>query len=263
MPSLQAVFQNRNTVVVTDAMAAYQQNAYALLTLWNAQAGVQEITHYTSLVPQVASETASWANGAPAGPNFTLTAGSFLWIKFADRQVVDLGLNSLGPVDLAAGANVFSYAGFPSQYSAFRLLNQLGLANARAVRMLDSESGQWAVAEVANGRLVGSDFAIPRRRGADARFGESRQQFHAAMNMNTSLILPLAEAVPRWRWARQRWRFRPLASSRKLSAGEKLTLIDVRPTALFKQGHIPNAINVPAPVVPHKQLPPSGPRRGL
>lgn len=143
-------------------MVAYQQNAYALLTLWNQQAGVQEITHYTSLVPQVASETASWVNGAPAGPNFTLTAGSFLWIKFADLHVVDLGVNSLGPGDLVAGANVLSYAGFPSAYSAFLLLNQLGLDNARAVRMLDSESGQWLVAEVADGRLTGSDFAIPR-----------------------------------------------------------------------------------------------------
>jgi beta propeller repeat protein len=162
VPSLQAVFQNRNTVVVTDAMAAYQQNAYALLTLWHAQAGVQEITHYASLVPQVASETVSWANGEPTGPNFTLSPGSFLWIKFADSQVVDLGLNSPGPADLVAGANVLSYAGFPSQYSAFQLLNHLGLANARAVRMLDSESGQWVVAEVIDSRLAGSDFQIPR-----------------------------------------------------------------------------------------------------
>jgi beta propeller repeat protein len=85
VPSLQAVFQNRNTVVVTEAMAAYQQSAYALLTLWHGQAGVQEITHYTSLVPQVASETVFWTNGAPTGPNFTLGTGSFLWIKFANQ----------------------------------------------------------------------------------------------------------------------------------------------------------------------------------
>ena len=50
----------------------------------------------------------------------------------------------------------------------------------------------------------------------------------------------------------------PAEVQRKLSAGEKLTLIDVRPTALFKQGHIPNAINLPAAVVPHKQLPALG-----
>jgi len=57
-------------------------------------------------------------------------------------------------VDLVAGANVLSYAGFPSQYSAFQLLNQFGLGAARAVRMLDSESGRWAVAEVVAGRLA-------------------------------------------------------------------------------------------------------------
>lgn len=162
VPSLQAVFQNRNTVVVTEAMAAYQQNAYALLTLWNNEAGVQEITHYRSLVPQVASETISWAGGAPSGPNFSLAAGDFLWIKFADPQVVELGLNSQGPVNLAAGANVLSYAGFPSRYTAFQLLSQLGLANVRAVRMLDSASGRWAVAQVTQGQFEGADFAIPR-----------------------------------------------------------------------------------------------------
>lgn len=162
VPALQAVFQNRNAVAVTPAMATYQQNAHALLTLWHAQAGVQEITHYTALVPSVTSETVTWNGSAPSGPNFTLTPGSFLWIKFADSRVLDLGDNSAGPVNLAAGATVLSYAGFPSQYSAYRLLNQLGNANARAVRMLDSQSGRWLVAEVHNGRPVGVDFSVPR-----------------------------------------------------------------------------------------------------
>ena len=162
VPSLQPVFQDRNAVAVTPAMAAYQQNAYSLLTLWNAQAGVQQITHYTSLVPQVNSETVAWVGGAPSGPNFALTPGSFLWIKFADQRVLDLGVNSVGPVNLAAGANVLSYAGFPSQYSAYKLLGQLGSANVRAVRMLDSQSGRWLVAEVQNGRPIGIDFVVPR-----------------------------------------------------------------------------------------------------
>jgi hypothetical protein len=159
---LQAVFQNRNAVAVTPSMAVYQQNAYALLRLWNTQAGVQEITHYTSLVPQVNSETVAWVGGAPSGPNFALTPSSFLWIKFADQRVLDLGVNSAGPVNLAAGANVLSYAGFPSQYSAYKLLGQLGPANARAVRMLDSQSGRWLVAELQNGRPIGVDFMVPR-----------------------------------------------------------------------------------------------------
>ena len=159
---LQAVFQNRNAVAVTPAMAAYQQNAYSLLTLWNSQAGVREITCYTSLVPQVNSQTVAWLGGAPSGPNFALTPGSFLWLKFADPRVLDLGLNSVGPVNLAAGANVLSYAGFPSQCSAYKVLAQLGSANARAVRMLDSQSGRWLVAEFQNGRPIGVDFVVPR-----------------------------------------------------------------------------------------------------
>ena len=162
LPSLQGVFQNRNAVAVTEAMVTYQQNAYNLLTLWHAQAGVQSITHYTSLVPQVVSETAYWTNGAPAGPNFALTAGTSLWITFGSTRVLDLGLNTTGVWNLAAGANVFSYTGFPSQYSAYQLLSQLGLNKARGVRMLDAESGRWVVALVQNGSLRGNDFSIPK-----------------------------------------------------------------------------------------------------
>lgn len=162
LPSLQAVFENRNTVVVTPDMVSYQQNAYSLLTLWNSQAGVQSITHFTSLVPTVSSETVSWVGGAPSGPNFALTAGSYLWINFADRRVLDLGLNSVGSMNLTAGANVISYAGFPSQYSAYKLLGQIGMQNVRAVRMLDSQSGRWVIAENLSGRPAGVDFNIPR-----------------------------------------------------------------------------------------------------
>jgi beta propeller repeat protein len=161
VPSLQAVFQNLNAVGVTDAMATYQQNAFNLLAAWHAQAGVQAITRYTSLTPQIVSETAYWTNGAVSGVNFPLTSGGFLWVRFNGQQVLDLGLNNNGAFNLAAGANVFSYAHYPSQYSAYRMLNQLGLANVRGIRMLDSESGLWVVAEVQNGQLVGRDFTIP------------------------------------------------------------------------------------------------------
>ena len=161
LPSLQGVFQNRNTVAVTATMTNYFQNAFTLLTQWHAQAGVQQIACYSSLVPQVVSQTAYWNNGAPAGPDFALTAGSFLWIKFDGSRVLDLGLNATGALNLSAGVSAFSYAGFPSGYSAFQLLKELGVNNAIAVRMLDAQSGQWVVAEILNGRPVGTDFTIP------------------------------------------------------------------------------------------------------
>jgi len=160
LPSLQPVFQNRNVVAVTPALAAYGQNAYGLLGLW-AGSGVQSVTEYTSLVPEVTSQTASWINGAPTGQNFTLAAGTFLWMKFNSDQVLDLGVNNTAPLNLAAGANVFGYTGFPDSYSAYQLLRQLGLNNALSVRMLDAQSGRWLVAEVQNGQLVGNDFPIP------------------------------------------------------------------------------------------------------
>src|SRR5579862_6436869 len=50
----------------------------------------------------------------------------------------------------------------------------------------------------------------------------------------------------------------PDQARQQLAAGQKITLIDVRPTGLFQVSHIPNAINVPASLVAQKQLPPLG-----
>ncbi len=50
----------------------------------------------------------------------------------------------------------------------------------------------------------------------------------------------------------------PAKLQQRLGDGERLTLIDIRPASRFQQGHIPNAINVPASLVPAKQLPPLG-----
>ncbi|MGA2863271.1 MAG: rhodanese-like domain-containing protein [Verrucomicrobiota bacterium] len=47
----------------------------------------------------------------------------------------------------------------------------------------------------------------------------------------------------------------PAQLQQKLAAREKLTVIDVRPTALFQQSHIPNAISIPASLAAQKQLP--------
>lgn len=160
LPSLQPVFQNRNVVAVTAAMVADAQNAYGLLADWGSN-GVQSVTEYTSLTPTVASQTAYVTNGAPAGVNFALVPGSFLWIKFNGRQVLDLGVNTSSAISLAAGANVFGYTGFPADYNAYTLLQQIGLNRALAVRMLDAESGRWRVAEVQGGRVIGDNFPIP------------------------------------------------------------------------------------------------------
>jgi rhodanese-related sulfurtransferase len=44
----------------------------------------------------------------------------------------------------------------------------------------------------------------------------------------------------------------------ELAGGGKLTVIDVRSTPLYNHGHIPGAINVPAPLCAQKNLPPLG-----
>jgi beta propeller repeat protein len=160
LPSLQAVYPDNNVVAITPAMVSYAQNAFGLLSLW-ASNGVQSVTEYTTLVPQVATETAFWTNGMAGGQNFSLVTGGFLWIQFNANQVIDLGVNNGSTLNLAAGASVFSYTGFPDAYDAFNLLRQLGLNNVLSVRMLDSASGRWRIALVQNGNSVGDNFPIP------------------------------------------------------------------------------------------------------
>lgn len=50
----------------------------------------------------------------------------------------------------------------------------------------------------------------------------------------------------------------PAEVQRQLSEGAKITFVDLRSTTLFRDGHIPNAINIPAALIPNKQLPPLG-----
>ena len=50
----------------------------------------------------------------------------------------------------------------------------------------------------------------------------------------------------------------PAELEQQLARGGKITAIDIRSTSLFQKGHIPGAINVPASLIPQKQLPPMG-----
>lgn len=160
LPDLQPVFNNRNTVAVTADMVAGQVDAYTLLTLWNEQAGVSGITHYTSLVTQPVAEVASWTGGAPVGDNFVLEEGDFLWVRFNATEILDLGQSGCGTVELASGQSVFSYSCFPDNYSAYQVVRELGPANITSIRVLDSRTGQWLAASVVDGQVAGDDFAI-------------------------------------------------------------------------------------------------------
>jgi hypothetical protein len=163
LPNLQAVFKNYNAVAVTGGMASHQSDAFTLLRLWNTQAGVQSIVQYSSLVPVPVVESADWENGEPVGTNFVLEAGDFLWVRFDNARILHLGQGGgCTPIDLSEGTNVFSCWCFPDRYSAFSLIRELGEDSIRSVRMLDAENGTWTVAAVADNRIIGEDFVIPR-----------------------------------------------------------------------------------------------------
>ena len=107
-------------------------------------------------------EAAVIAGGVPTGANFTLTEGDFLWVRFPANQVVDLGFELAETVDIPAGISAFSYARFPAGYTGHALAASLGLANVRALRVLDAATGRWNLLEVDAGAVIGLDFALPQ-----------------------------------------------------------------------------------------------------
>jgi len=50
----------------------------------------------------------------------------------------------------------------------------------------------------------------------------------------------------------------PAELQKKLGDGAKITVVDVRSTVAFQQGHIPGAINIPGSLIPGKNLPALG-----
>jgi hypothetical protein len=159
MPDLQPVAANTNLVAITPGLTARVPDVHTLLSQWHEAAGVTRISRYTSLLPTPVEEAAVWSGG-PSGPNFALEAGSFLWVAFDAPAVLDFDASTCSPKDLAAGTNVFGYACFPDDYTAFALLRDLGPANVSAIRALDRRTGAWAIATVQDGVVVGEDFPI-------------------------------------------------------------------------------------------------------
>ena len=161
LPALQAVFADNNAVVVTSGLADRFESAFALLENWHENAGVLAVGRYQSLVPEVVRETAEWNGGAASGDDFAIESGDFLWVRFSENRLIELGERQDEPIDLQAGVNAVSYNGFPGGFRASRLIEQLGSDKVQAVRMLDSLNGRWVAVTVEGDALVGPDFAIP------------------------------------------------------------------------------------------------------
>ena len=107
------------------------------------------------------SETVSWAGGQPIGTNFALEAGTFLWVKFDQAKILELGPGGCDPLELSADVNVVGYWCFPDRYRAYDLIRELGTDKINAVRMLDSNTGKWMVAAVQDSKITGENFEIP------------------------------------------------------------------------------------------------------
>lgn len=162
LPDLQPVFNNRNMVAVTAGLLDYKTTAAELLTLWQQQAAVVEITRYNQLLPTIESQSVSWDGSAVVGTDFDLNLGDFLWVKFDGASILDFAASSCAEQDLASGLNVLNVICVPDDYDAYRLFNELGTSNVAAIRSLNSQTGRWQVVTLNdNDMIVGENFRIP------------------------------------------------------------------------------------------------------
>ncbi len=162
LPDLQPVFNNQNMIAVTDGLLNYQATAVKLLSLWQQQANVVEITRYSQLLPTIQSQTVAWDGAAVTGADFTLNKGDFLWVKFAGASILDFATSDCIKNDLSTGINVLTATCVPDDYDAYQLLNDLGVDNVNAVRLLNAQTGRWQVASVnSSSGIIGENFRIP------------------------------------------------------------------------------------------------------
>jgi len=160
VPALQPVFRNYNAVALTPALVAQHGNAHSLLQAWNTAAGIVSITRFQSFAPLV-TEVATMAAGTPSGTNFNLVVGQFIWVRFNDSRLLDLGAATSAPLNLPAGVSAFTHTRLPLGYTGHALFRSLGLANVRAIRILDAEAGQWRILSLDAGQIVGADLHLP------------------------------------------------------------------------------------------------------
>jgi beta propeller repeat protein len=162
LPDLQPVFNNRNMIAVTAGLLDYKTSAAELLSLWQQQAGVIEITRFSQLLPTLISEAVSWDGASVTGTDFTLNEGDFLWVRFLDARILDFSTSNCLPNDLVVGINVLASTCVPDDYTAYQLFNDLGISNVNAVRLLNAQTGRWQVATVSNtNSFQGENFSIP------------------------------------------------------------------------------------------------------
>lgn len=159
-PALQPVFRNYNSVALTPALVAKHANAYSLLSAWNAAAGVISLSRISSFAP-LTTETAAISGGTTTGTNFALVAGQFIWVRFNEGRLLDLGAASATPLNLPAGVSAFTHTRLPLGYTGHALARSLGLANVRGIRVLDPQDGNWRMLAVNAGAIVGPDFPVP------------------------------------------------------------------------------------------------------
>lgn len=158
LPIVAQIKPGFNLVAVGNALAAQYASASSLITATGSDFGVDRLLLHDPLHN-------TFTEASAAGGDFGLTKGAGLVIYARTAGTLKLAESGeAATYTLLPGANQIGILTVPFGYSAYDLMNAVGLANIQSVRRFDTTSGAWQTVTVrvtaAGNGLVGANFAI-------------------------------------------------------------------------------------------------------
>jgi beta propeller repeat protein len=165
VPVLYKVKEGLSVVAVTKGMKDIYADAYSLLNAWKTQFNVRSILVFDPGTGEMLQ--ADWISGAASGSNFNLTENMALMVYSDNSAEVSLGdIPECVSLNFNTGFNLISVPCVPDNYTAFMMIQSMGVDRTISIARYDNISGRWDTAAVLGGtEVVGKDFLIMQGEG--------------------------------------------------------------------------------------------------
>jgi len=150
-----------NIVGITDADAQASPTAFALLSAWNAAAGVIEVQKFDPATGGMLGARLPQGGGAPQGDDFPVVAGDAIIARALTEATLLLnGPTACSAITLQPGANYVSIPCVPPGFTAKDLIEAFGVGKVTSVSRYDAHDGRWKALAVDNGAFEGEMFPV-------------------------------------------------------------------------------------------------------
>jgi len=160
VPVLYKVKEGLSVIAVTKGMKESYANAFSLLNAWKGQFNVKSILVFEPMTGEMLQADMD-GSGVTSGTNFTLTENMALMVYSDSSAEVDLGgMPECVSLNFNTGFNLISVPCVPDNYTAFMMIQSMGVDRTISIARYDNTTGRWDTAAVLGGEVVGKDFLI-------------------------------------------------------------------------------------------------------